>query len=358
VRRSSLITAVGAAVVAVALPACASSAPAGAAVSGPSLVSSTSASPAASTSSAVASASVATSSAGAVSPTPRAPSPRGSASPTATPTPTTKARGPVPLGTDGGLPVLVAPTWQMVQGGPQVPWPAAWPRPVRFVPKAKGPLSGLVIALDPGHDIGNGAHTREVNATHWVGFTKACNTTGTATNSGYPEATYTFDVTARLRRLLTAAGATVVVTRDRNTTASWGPCIGARGAFGKQQHAAFMVQVHADGGPGSGHGFHTIVPKASSLGSTRLTAARDQVLARAMIAGMKSGGFTPATYLSSPLQIRTDQGAMTVSQVPIVTVETLNMRNAGDAAVATSSTGRQRVARALYLGILKYAAGL
>jgi N-acetylmuramoyl-L-alanine amidase len=353
-RRSSLITAVGAAVAAMVLPACASSSPAGAAVSGPSLVSPSSAS--ASMSSSVASASVVTTSAGALTPTPRAPSPRGSASPSSSPT--TRARGPVPLATDGGLPVLVAPTWQMTRGGAQVPWPAAWPRPVRFVPKAKGPLSGLVIALDPGHDIGNGVHSSEVNARHWVGFTKACNTTGTATNSGYPEATYTFDVTARLRRLLTAAGATVVVTRDRNTTASWGPCIGARGAFGKQQHAAFMVQVHADGGPGSGHGFHTIVPKASSLGSTRLTGARDLVLAKAMIAGMRSGGFTPATYLSSPLQIRTDQGAMTVSQVPIVTVETLNMRNAGDAAVATSSTGRQRVAHALYLGILKYAAGL
>jgi N-acetylmuramoyl-L-alanine amidase len=165
-------------------------------------------------------------------------------------------------------------------------------------------------------------------------------------------------VTARLRRLLTAAGATVVVTRDRNTLTSYGPCIGARGAFGKQQHAAFMVQVHADGGPGSGHGFHTIVPASSSLGSTRLTARQDQVLAKAMIAGMESGGFRPATYLSTPLQVRTDQGAMTVSQVPIVTVETLNMRNAGDASVATSSTGRQRIAHALYLGILKYAAGL
>jgi N-acetylmuramoyl-L-alanine amidase len=268
--------------------------------------------------------------------------------------PVTKALGPVPVKTDGGLPVLVAPTWQMTKNGPQVAWPALWPRPVRFVATGKGPLTGIVIALDPGHDIGNGSHTRQVNATHWVGFTKACNTTGTATNSGFPEATYTFDVAARLRRLLTAAGATVVVTRDRNTTASYGPCIGARGAFGKQQHARFMVQIHADGGPGSGHGFHTIVPASSSLGSTRLTARQDLVLAKAMVAGMRSGGFTPATYLSTPIQVRTDQGAMTVSQVPIVTVETLNMRNSGDAAVATSTTGRQRIARALYLGILRY----
>lgn len=259
----------------------------------------------------------------------------------------------MPLAVEGGLPVLYAPRWQPTRTTTS-PWLSAWPRPVRFLPTRSGPLSGQVIALDPGHDIGNGRHVSQINRTYWVGFTKACNTTGTATNGGYAEATFTFDVTARLRRLLTAAGATVVVTRDRNTLDTYGPCIGARGLFGGQQKARLMVQVHADGGPSSGHGFHTIVPAASSLGSTRLTAAQDKVLAAAIIAGMRSRGFVPATYLSSPLSVRTDQGAMTVSTIPIVTVETLNMRNAGDAAVATSAAGRQRIAQGLYAGILRY----
>ncbi|HET7899867.1 MAG TPA: N-acetylmuramoyl-L-alanine amidase [Candidatus Nanopelagicales bacterium] len=267
--------------------------------------------------------------------------------------PAVAAQGPVPLTWEGGRPVLYAPRWHPTATTTSA-WLAAWPRPVRFLPTRTGPLAGVVIALDPGHDIGNGSHVPLINRTYWVGFTKACNTTGTATNSGYAEATYTFDVTARLRRLLTAAGATVVVTRDRNTTSSYGPCIGARGLFGGQEKARLMVQVHADGGPSTGHGFHTIVPASSSLGSTRLTAAADKILAAAMIAGMRSRGFVPATYLSSPLQVRTDQGAMTVSTIPIVTVETLNMRSATDAAVATSATGRQRIALGLYAGILRY----
>ncbi len=277
--------------------------------------------------------------------------------PTTRSTPTaavpTTPRGPVPLATEGGLPVLYLPTWHPTRTTTSR-WLAAWPRPVRFLPTRTGPLSGQVIALDPGHDIGNGSHVSLINRTYWVGFTKACNTTGTATNSGFAEATYTFDVTARLRRLLTAAGATVVVTRDRSTTSTYGPCIGARGLFGGQQKARLMVQVHADGGPASGRGFHTIVPAPSALGSTRLTSGPSKVLAAAMIAGMRSRGFVPATYLSSPLQVRTDQGAMTVSTIPIVTVETLNMRNASDAAVATSATGRQRIAQGLYAGILRY----
>jgi len=358
VHRSRVIVAAGVVVMALALPACASSAPAGAAsMAGPAgLESSSLSSPSLSSSplpSASASATIGSLAASSPVSTPTAPTPRGSAS-----TSTGPAKGPVPLKTEGGLPVLVAPTWQMAKNGPYVAWPNAWPRPVRFLPTGSGKLNGMVIALDPGHDVGNGAHTSQVNKNYWVGFTKICNTTGTATNSGYAEASYTFDVAARLRRLLTKAGATVVLTRDRNTLDSYGPCIGARGAFGKQQHAKFMVQIHADGGPAAGHGFHTIVPANSGRGNTALTWRQDQVLAKAMIAGMKSGGFTPATYLSSPMQVRSDQGAMTVSQVPIVTVETLNMRNSGDASVATSSTGRQRVANALYLGILRYAAGI
>lgn len=348
-RASRLLVTAGVAVLALALPACASSTPAGAVATGS--VTTTS-SPLTSAATVTATAATSPSASGTSLTSPPIPSSRPS------PSVAVVARGPVPLPAGGGLPVLVAPTWQSTKGGPQLAWLPAWPRPVRFLPTGRGPLAGLVIALDPGHDLGNASHTSQINATHWVGFTKACNTTGTATNSGYPEATYTFDVAARLRTMLQAAGATVVVTRDRNTRDTWGPCIGARGAFGKQQHAAFMVQIHADGGPSGGHGFHTIVPADSGLGSTALTWRQSRVLARAMIAGMESGGFGPATYLSSPLQIRSDQGAMTVSQVPIVTVETLNMRNSGDAAVATSSTGRQRIAKALYLGILRYASGL
>lgn len=266
---------------------------------------------------------------------------------------TAAAAGPVPSSWEGGLPVLVAPRWRPTQSTSTIPWLSSWPRPVRFLPTASGPLSGIVIALDPGHDLGNAAHAALINKKYWVGFWKICNTTGTATPKGYPESTYAFDVAARLRRLLTAAGATVVVTRDRNTTSTYGPCIGARGMLGGQQHARLMVQIHADGGPSSGRGFHTIVP-ALRVGYTDDTYRQDQVLAKAIIAGMTGAGFRPATYLSSAMQVRSDQGAMTMSDVPITTVETLNMRNASDAAVASSPSGRQRIAAGLYAGIRRY----
>ena len=52
------------------------------------------------------------------------------------------------------------------------------------------PLAGKVIVLDAGHQLGNHNFPEEINRLVPAGgFTKPCNTTGTATNGGYPEAT-------------------------------------------------------------------------------------------------------------------------------------------------------------------------
>ncbi len=264
------------------------------------------------------------------------------------------AAGPRPLSWQGGHAVPVAPRWwPQGKGHASAPWDPRWPRPVAFSPTHTGRLHGLVIGLDPGHDIGNRNHISDINKKYWVGLTKICNTTGTATNSGYPEATYNFDVVARLRRLLVAGGATVMVTRDRNDSATFGPCVGARGAFGAQEHANVMLQVHADGGPSGGRGFHVIVP-AYYKGYTDDIYRSSRTFGLAMAAGMVSRGFPHATYLSSVLQVRKDQGGLNSSDIPTVTVETLNMRNAGDARLATSAAGRQRIAEGLYAGLVRY----
>ncbi|MBI1378436.1 MAG: N-acetylmuramoyl-L-alanine amidase [Frankiales bacterium] len=274
--------------------------------------------------------------------------------PAAVPAPVVAAAGPTPSSWEGGHAVAVAPRW-WPQGysHASAPWPSAWPRPVAFSPTRKGPLTGLVIALDPGHNIGNRNHVAQLNHTYWVGLTKICNTTGTATNSGYPEATYNWDVIARLRRMLVANGATVVVTRDRNSATTYGPCVSARGSFGQFEKAAFMLSVHADGGPSTGRGFHVIVP-AYYKGYTDDIAARSRVLGNDLIAGM-STSFQRTTYLSNVLSVRKDQGTLNMSNVPVAVVETLNMRNRYDARIATSRLGRQQVAHALLVGILRYA---
>src|SRR6476619_3846417 len=69
------------------------------------------------------------------------------------------------------------------------------------------PLAGRTIVLDPGHQLGNARHLRQINRLVPAGpHRKPCNTTGTSTNDGYPEATRTWQVAQLVRSSLERAG--------------------------------------------------------------------------------------------------------------------------------------------------------
>ncbi|MBA3562329.1 MAG: N-acetylmuramoyl-L-alanine amidase, partial [Actinobacteria bacterium] len=108
---------------------------------------------------------------------------------------------------------------------------------------ALGHIRGKVIAIDPGHNGLNYLHGTEINRQVNAGtLWKACDTTGTATNDGYTEAAYTFDVAERLAKLLRRAGAArVVMTRSSNR--GWGPCITERAAIGNRARADVAISI-------------------------------------------------------------------------------------------------------------------
>ncbi len=224
------------------------------------------------------------------------------------------------------------------------------PTPTPTPTLANAPLAGLTIALDPGHNIGNSLHIKEINRKLWVGLWKICNTAGTETDSGYAEANYNFDVALRARARLEELGAQIVMTRTTNSVGEYGPCIDFRGRFGKAEGAVLKVSIHADGAPKSGHGFHIIAP-ANYAGYTDDIYRASGKLARAMVVGMTAAGLTESTYISGAINVRKDQGTLNMSDIPTVIVETLNMRNAADAEMAASPGGRQQVADALVGGI-------
>ena len=69
--------------------------------------------------------------------------------------------------------------------------------------RAAAPLAGRTVVIDPGHQLGNRNFPARINAPVPAGgFTKPCNTTGTATAGGYPEATFTWQVSRRVVRQL------------------------------------------------------------------------------------------------------------------------------------------------------------
>jgi N-acetylmuramoyl-L-alanine amidase len=209
------------------------------------------------------------------------------------------------------------------------------------------PLTGIVVALDPGHNGGNASHPAQINRLVPAGgFRKACDTTGTQTNDGrLTEAAFNLDVALRLRRLLRTAGAKVVMTRTTNTGV--GPCVDRRARIGNRAHADVALSIHADGGPPSGRGFHVIHP-GRVRGHTEPIVRPSLELARLVRARLDRAGLRRATYIGrNGLARRTDLGGLNLSTVPKVLVELGNMRNAGDAAQMEDRTWRQRVARAL-----------
>jgi N-acetylmuramoyl-L-alanine amidase len=215
------------------------------------------------------------------------------------------------------------------------------------------PLAGKVVAIDPGHNGGNAADPGYINAPVWNGREEeACDTAGAATDSGYSEAQFNFNVAQYLAADLRAQGATVVLTRDTNTGV--GPCVTERAAIGNNAHADAAVAIHADGGPPGGRGFAILEPVADGPNDGVITssAALGTDLRNSFLAGT---GEPVSSYDGvNGIQPRDDLGGINLTTVPKVFIECANMRNATDAALVVSPAWQQRAAAALDSGITEF----
>jgi N-acetylmuramoyl-L-alanine amidase len=232
--------------------------------------------------------------------------------------------------------------------------------PAERVAAAK-PLEGKVIVLDPGHQLGNHNFPRRIKRLVPAGgFSKPCNTTGTATNGGYPEASFTWDVALRLRERLQAQGAVVRMTRHSNRQDRWGPCVDERGLAGNVlangAAADLKISIHGDGSWLRGaRGFHVIMPADRSPWTDDIYDASRE-LALATRDALVDRGLTTATYIAGGdgLDVRRDLGTLNLSDIPTVMVELGNMRNRSDATRMTRPRGREHYARALALAVRRY----
>ncbi|MFG3131878.1 N-acetylmuramoyl-L-alanine amidase [Streptomyces tendae] len=228
-------------------------------------------------------------------------------------------------------------------------------------PPATGALKGKVVVIDPGHNPANFQHATEINrkvnvGTHW----KECDTTGTATNAGWPEAKFTLDVAHRLRDLLEKQGATVKLTQDGDR--SFGPCVDERARIGNEAKADAAISIHADGSGAGNRGFHVIMPGAVHDGAadTRAVVEPSAELGK-RVAGsfVRVTGTAPSNYLGdgTGLVTRTDLGGLNLSTVPKVFIECGNMRDSADAALLTSGSWRQKAAEGMSEGIVSFLRG-
>ncbi|MFE6284289.1 N-acetylmuramoyl-L-alanine amidase [Streptomyces sp. NPDC057877] len=241
--------------------------------------------------------------------------------------------------------------------------PKPGPSPTTPTPTepASGPLKGKVVVIDPGHNPGNFEHTAEINRKVDIGTgSKECDTTGTATNDGYPEARFTLDVSRRLRALLEARGATVKLTQEDDRP--YGPCIDERARIGNEADADAVVSVHADGSAAGNRGFHVILPAAVEQGAadTGPIVGPSRDLGE-RIAGnfVRVTGSAPSNYVGdgTGLVTRDDLGGLNLSTVPKVFIECGNMRDTKDAALLTSGAWRQKAAQGISEGIVSFLRG-
>ncbi|CDO85763.1 N-acetylmuramoyl-L-alanine amidase [Mycobacterium triplex] len=212
-------------------------------------------------------------------------------------------------------------------------------------------IAGMVVFIDPGH---NGANDASIGrqVTTGRGGTKDCQTSGTATNSGYMEHTFTWDTALRVRAALTALGVRTALSRGNDN--ALGPCIDERANVANSLRPNAILSIHADGGPPSGRGFHV---NYSAPPLNQVQAGPSVQYARIMRDQMQAAGIPPATYIGQGgLYGRSDLTGLNLAQYPAVLVECGNMKNPVDSALMESPEGRQKYADALVRGVAGFLA--
>ena len=214
------------------------------------------------------------------------------------------------------------------------------------------PLAGVTVGIDPGHNGHNYLNPSFLAKQLFDGRNyKDCDTTGTATNDGYSEAAFTFEVTKYLVSDLTALGAKTVLTRTTNDGV--GPCVDTRAQIINAGPSDIAIDIHADGGPATGRGFAILEPVAAGPNNAMVAPSLSfaQVLRRTFLAT----GMPTSTYDGvNGLVFRSDLAGLNLATQPKLLIECGNMRNATDAALLKDPSFQRSAARAMAVAMVEY----
>ena len=210
-------------------------------------------------------------------------------------------------------------------------------------------IDGTIVFLDPGHNGANDASiTRQV--TNGRGGTKECQTTGTETDTGYPEHAFNWDVVLRIQAQLAQLGVRTAISRGDDN--ALGPCVDQRAAMANALRPDAVVSIHADGGPPDGRGFHVNYSSPPLNDAQAGPAMRFAQIVRDQLV---AAGLTPSTYRGTDgLYGRADLAGLNLAQYPSILIELGNMKNQHEAAVMTTAEGRAQYAAAVAQGVATY----
>lgn len=212
-----------------------------------------------------------------------------------------------------------------------------------------GSVAGMIVFLDPGHNGANDASmTRQVPTGR--GGTKDCQASGTASDDGFPEHTFTWDTVLLIRAQLTQLGVRTAMSRGNDDQV--GPCVDERAAMANALQPNAVVSIHADGGPPTGRGFHVLY-SSPPLNTTQ--AIQSVQFARLMRDQLAGAGIPPSTYIGTDgLNPRADIAGLNLAQYPSILVELGNMKNPVDSSLMESQDGRQKYADAVVRGVVAF----
>jgi N-acetylmuramoyl-L-alanine amidase len=221
---------------------------------------------------------------------------------------------------------------------------------------ARGPLAGMIVGIDPGHNNGNFKHPAEISKLIWNGREwETCDTTGTETDGGYHEAAFTWHVAGYLKADLRKLGAKVVLTRHNNH--SVGPCVNTRSFIINRAHANVAIDIHADGGPKHGRGFTVLEPVADGPNNhvirSSIRFGRDVRSALLRYTSMPVSDY----YGHNGVIFRNDLAGLNLTRVSKILIECGNMRNRKDAGLLIRRSYQRKLARAFSNAIVKFLTG-
>ena len=149
-----------------------------------------------------------------------------------------------------------------------VPGPSGATGTVTAPTNSSGSLSGLKIAIDPGHQ----AHAPEGKETMapWSSETKAKNTSGTrGDTTGTDEYLVNLQIGLKLRDALVAEGATVVMTRDNNDTSLSNQ---DRANISNSNNVDIIISIHCNGSDNTSVNGTEVYSRGSGDGSSEYAA--------------------------------------------------------------------------------------
>ena len=203
------------------------------------------------------------------------------------------------------------------------------------------PTSAQVVCIDPGH-------ASETSA-------------GSVLQNGTTEVHIAWVVALKLKALLEADGARVVMTKQKEEEVVTNK---DRALVANRAKAALMIRLHCDASDDSGYAVYSPDRQGTVqnvTGPSQEVIARSRLAAEAVHQGMasvldgvlKDGGVRG----DSKTFVGSKQGALTgsiFSQVPAVLVEMVVLSNKADAEFIKAEDGQRKMAQALAAGIKLY----